>query len=231
MAAQAQPTTGSAPGVAPGLAVTLIAPAARGGDDLAELLEQSGIPVPEVLRTSAELGGDEPAGGAPAVVVVLCDPHDGDREIRAIVEHRPQTRPVVVSETSAPAVIRRGVNSGAAGFVLLDEVATALVPTVRAVAAGQLVIPFARRRESIPETLTTREKQILSLVVMGLRNREIATKLYVAESTVKSHLSSAFAKLGVGSRNEATALILDSRAGVGMGILTIPSQSIGGSAP
>jgi DNA-binding NarL/FixJ family response regulator len=228
--AQAQPTTGSPLAAAPGVAVTLIAPKLRGGLDLAELLEAADIPVPELLDAPAELSRAEPSTGVPGVVVVLCDPHDGDQEIRQIVEHRPQARPVVVSENSAPAVIRRGVNSGAAGFVRLDEVEAALVPTVRAVAAGQLVIPFARRKESIPETLTTREKQILSLVVMGLRNREIATKLFVAESTVKSHLSSAFSKLGVGSRNEATALILDPRAGVGMGILTIPSHSAGGSA-
>jgi DNA-binding NarL/FixJ family response regulator len=226
--AQAQPTS-EPPLSATATAVTLIAPRAGGAPGLAELLEAAGIPVLEILSSPAELREGPPAAGEPGIVVVLCDPHDGDQEIRQIVEHRPQARPVVVSETSAPAVIRRGVNSGAAGFVRLDEVATTLVPTVHAVAAGQLVIPFARRRESIPETLTTREKQILSLVVMGLRNREIATKLYVAESTVKSHLSSAFSKLGVGSRNEATALILDPRAGLGMGILTIPSQTVGGS--
>jgi DNA-binding NarL/FixJ family response regulator len=225
--AQAQPTTEPPLAGPAGLAVTLIAPEMRGGPDLGELLEAAGIPVPEVLTAPGQLSRDAPAARAPGIVVVLCDPHDGDQEIRQIVEYRPQARPVVVSETSAPAVIRRGVNSGAAGFVRLDEATTALVPTVRAVAAGQLVIPFGRRKESIPETLTTREKQILSLVVMGLRNREIAAKLYVAESTVKSHLSSAFSKLGVGSRNEATALILDPRAGVGMGILTIPT--VGGS--
>lgn len=210
------------------LAVTLIAPAAAVAPDLAELLVAADVPIVERLTTPAELG-DVPDGDQPGIVVVICDEHDGDQEVRQVVERCPRARTVAVSETSAPAVVRRAINSGAAGFVRLDEARTTLVPTVRAVAAGQLVIPFARRRESIPETLTTREKQILSLVVMGLRNREIASKLYVAESTVKSHLSSAFGKLGVGSRNEATALILDPRAGVGMGILTIPSQSVRGS--
>jgi DNA-binding NarL/FixJ family response regulator len=59
---------------------------------------------------------------------------------------------------------------------------------------------------------------------MGMTNAEIAAKLFLAESTVKSHLSSAFAKLGVASRSEAAAVILDSRTGVGLGILTIPSN-------
>lgn len=211
------------------LAVTLIAPAVAGAPDLAELLGAAEIPVLERLSAATEIRTASAGDGSPRIVVMLCDTRDGDREIRHVVERRPLARTVVVSETSAPAAIRRGVNSGAAGFVRLDEADATLVPTIRAVAAGQLVIPFARRKEAIPETLTTREKQILALVVMGLRNREIASKLYVAESTVKSHLSSAFSKLGVTSRNEATALILDPHAGFGMGILTIRGQNVKGS--
>jgi DNA-binding NarL/FixJ family response regulator len=66
--------------------------------------------------------------------------------------------------------------------------------------------------------LTSREKQILTLVVAGLTNSQIASELFLAESTVKSHLSSAFAKLGVSSRSEAVAVILDPERGPGLGI-------------
>ena len=66
--------------------------------------------------------------------------------------------------------------------------------------------------------LTNREKQILGLVVGGLTNAQIARELYLAESTVKSHLSSAFMKLGVSSRNEAVAVILDPVRGSTLGI-------------
>jgi DNA-binding NarL/FixJ family response regulator len=69
--------------------------------------------------------------------------------------------------------------------------------------------------------LSPREKQVLSMVVLGFTNREIANKLYLAESTIKSHLSSAFEKLGVRSRSDAVALILDSKNGLGTGILSI----------
>ena len=59
------------------------------------------------------------------------------------------------------------------------------------------------------------------MVVMGFANREIAGKLFITEATVKSHLSSAFQKLGVRSRTAAAALILDSDGGLGTGILAI----------
>ena len=73
--------------------------------------------------------------------------------------------------------------------------------------------------------LSAREKQILGLVVMGLMNSEIAARLFLAESTVKSHLSSAFRKLGVRSRTEASELILDPERGLGTGILAISEEN------
>jgi DNA-binding NarL/FixJ family response regulator len=59
------------------------------------------------------------------------------------------------------------------------------------------------------------------MVVLGFSNGEIARKLHLAETTVKSHLSSTFRKLGVRSRSEAAALVLDGQSGLGLGVLTI----------
>lgn len=115
---------------------------------------------------------------------------------------------------------RRALAAGAAG-VVFDKHLGALAVTVAAVAAGQVVIPGSLRAAIAKPVLTTREKQILALVVMGFSNREIADQLFVAESTVKSHLFSAFRRLGVRTRKEAAALILDSQQGLGQGILTI----------
>jgi DNA-binding NarL/FixJ family response regulator len=59
------------------------------------------------------------------------------------------------------------------------------------------------------------------MLVRGFTNAEIAARLYLAESTVKSHLSSAYTKLGVRSRRDAATMILDPGQGLGPGILAI----------
>ena len=62
------------------------------------------------------------------------------------------------------------------------------------------------------------------MVVLDFSNAEIAAKLYVSESSVKGHLTSAFTKLGVTSRSAAAELILDSESGLGPGILRISPE-------
>jgi len=114
--------------------------------------------------------------------------------------------------------VRRALELGVDGVVLVDQVEAALSAVVEAVCAGQVSVPSERRREVRTMALTNREKQILGLVVGGLTNAQIARELYLAESTVKSHLSSAFMKLGVSSRNEAVAVILDPVRGSTLGI-------------
>ncbi len=95
-----------------------------------------------------------------------------------------------------------------------------------AVAAGQVCVPRNHWRQIEAPALSSREKQILGLVVMGYMNSQIAEQLFLAESTVKSHLSSAFAKLGVRSRHEAVSLIVDPERGLSMGILGLGGEPI-----
>jgi DNA-binding NarL/FixJ family response regulator len=122
--------------------------------------------------------------------------------------------------------VRAALAAGAAGVVTEDGLERALVPSLHATIAGQVCVPRSQWRQIEPPALSAREKQVLGLVVMGYMNGQIAEQLFLAESTVKSHLSSAFGKLGVRSRNEAVELILDPERGLGMGILGLSGERL-----
>jgi DNA-binding NarL/FixJ family response regulator len=110
------------------------------------------------------------------------------------------------------------------GTVLAAEAEWALRPTLAAVAVGQCVVPKAVRQVVDRPPLSPRERQILAMIVLDFSNAEIARKLFVTESNVKNHLSSAFQKLGVKSRSAAAELILDRDSGLGPGILRISPE-------
>jgi DNA-binding NarL/FixJ family response regulator len=110
------------------------------------------------------------------------------------------------------------------GAVLTGDIEHTLLPTLAAVAAGQCVVPRAIRQIVDRPPLSPRERQILAMVVLDFSNAEIARKLFVSESNVKNHLSSAFQKLGVKSRSAAAELILDRESGLGPGILRISPE-------
>ena len=152
----------------------------------------------------------------PGRTVVVCD---ALHLTRGAARRHPGLAVAVVAEADGNEA-RRALAAGAAGIVFAEDL-TALAATVAAVAVGQLAIPSSLRTAVTKPALTTREKQIMALVVIGFSNREIADQLFIAESTVKSHLFSAFRRLGVRTRKEATALVLDGQQGLGRGILTI----------
>lgn len=144
-------------------------------------------------------------------------------EVRELQKTRPGLLIVLVITETRGVDVRRALQAGTRAVVNEDSIEGALLPSIEAALVGQITIPSAAGAKAAPRLLTTREKQILGLVVMGMTNAAIASQLYLAESTVKSHLSSAFAKLGVSSRAEATNVILDPSA-AGLGILTIPTR-------
>jgi len=141
-------------------------------------------------------------------------------EIRRLHEEQPGVRIVAVVTGEDPRTWHRMLDAGADGVVPEARLEELLAATVTAACAGLVTLPRDERRAYSP-ALSTREKQVLGLVVLGLANGEIARKLHVAETTVKSHISSIFRKLGVRSRSEAAARVLDARSGLGLGILSI----------
>jgi len=118
------------------------------------------------------------------------------------------------------------LRAGASGFLLKDAPAAELVHAVRVVAGGEallapsitrrLIEDFARRpapdRAAPPSlsALTARETEVLALIAQGLSNQEIAATLFVAEQTIKTHVSRILTKLGLRDRAQAVVVAYES---------------------
>jgi len=157
---------------------------------------------------------DELVEAAGADVIV----HAGPEPVDA---HDTEARVIEVLPRTSARGLRRLLVAGATGIVWEDDTDVCLASAVRAVFAGQLVLPAEAATLVAKPSLSAREKQVLGLVVIGFSNADIARKLHLAETTVKSHLTSSFRKLGVRTRSEATMRILDPQTGLGLGILAV----------
>lgn len=186
------------------------------------LLGRSSLPVVASAGSPTELLARMNGNPPDAVVLAWERLTAGEADcVTAVRERLPAAGIVGTSAHATVRAIRDTLAGGADGFVMECELEACLAPTVRAVCSGQLVVPRTLRDQVAGPVLSAREKQVLGMVVMGFTNGEIAGKLHLAESTVKSHLSSIFGKLGARSRNEAAALVLDPEQGLGVGILAI----------
>lgn len=219
MAVHTLPAQNLSPERSQGHKVRLVSLAPGDARRVLELLQAGGVAVTQVAHSADDLDETQ------SIVVAVCRASLPVKPLRELIQRCCDAPVVIVSSPSDSSAVRLAVDAGAAGVVTLETAARTLIPSLDAVAAGQLAVPLSSRLELQPPTLTTREKQVLALVVMGLANGQIAAKLYLAESTVKSHLSSAFRKLGVRSRNQAVAVILDLESRAGLGILTIPTEN------
>jgi DNA-binding NarL/FixJ family response regulator len=184
-------------------------------------LEQDGLDVVLSAGVPDALAAAPGIGGAIDVAVVALSELPPAAAARAFRLVDPELPLVVVCPPDGWSGLRRVLERGADGVVPSKEIESRLACTVRAVCAGHAAVPRPERPTIDVETLSPREKQVLGMVVMGFSNGEIARSLHLAESTIKSHLSCAFAKLKVGSRKDAAALILDPHDGLGPGILAI----------
>ena len=134
------------------------------------------------------------------------------------------TRVLVLTTFDLDEVVFEAIRAGASGFLLKTSPAEELVRAVRVVAAGdallspsitrRLVEEFARRPAATEprglDDLTPRELDVLRLIARGFSNAEIATGLFVEASTVKSHVASVLAKLGLRDRVQAVVAAYES---------------------
>jgi DNA-binding NarL/FixJ family response regulator len=162
--------------------------------------------------------------GADVVLMDLRMPRlDGVAATHRIRTDHPATQVVVLTTYAEDADILAALGAGALGYLTKDAGRAQIAQAIRAAAAGQAVLdPAVQRRllaaaasgpapapvsgtptGTAPDGLTPREVDVLRLIAGGLSNREIASRLYLSEATVKSHINRLFAKTGVRDRAQA----------------------------
>lgn len=156
---------------------------------------------------------------------------DGVEATRQLIaehgEHAP--RVLILTTFDLDELVHAALRAGASGFLLKDAPPDDLFRAVRSVAAGEALIApsvtrrlldhFARADTSTPSAaaaeavglLTDREREVLQLIARGLSNQEIGAAMFVAETTVKTHVGRIFMKLGARDRVQAAVVAYDAR--------------------
>jgi DNA-binding NarL/FixJ family response regulator len=140
---------------------------------------------------------------------------DGPAAIQAIRKRDPGARLIVLTTYDGDSDVARAVQAGACGYLLKGTFRDATLLAIREAAAGRsLITPeLAGRAATAPTaTLTAREIEVLSLLAKGYSNKEVGAALFVAEGTVRVHVSHIFEKLDVSDRT--TAVLLAIRQGL-----------------
>ncbi|MGQ9893132.1 MAG: response regulator transcription factor [Roseiflexus sp.] len=184
-----------------------------------------------VTETNIEIVGERVSLTTPASIpagtdVILAADESVLTEADRALGEEPHYAVLLLSDDERQAEVLRRLLLTAWGMLSRDAGAAELSAAIQAVAQGLIVISsdLAPRllhhrplsvAEPVGEPLTARERDVLELVSQGLSNKQIAQKLQISEHTVKFHLSSLFAKLGVSSRTEAV------NRGARQGIITL----------
>lgn len=152
------------------------------------------------------------------VLVSAFEPFGLSSDIRMLRTQLGDIALVIVATGTLGGGARKLVLSQADGLLQAAEIEAALVATINCVLANQLCVPAELREHLAQPVFSYREKQVLELVLGGLTNGEIAARLFLSESTIKSHLASSFRKLGVSSRAEAARRVLDPDSGLDLNL-------------
>jgi DNA-binding NarL/FixJ family response regulator len=145
---------------------------------------------------------------------------DGLEATRRIIAANQSARILILTTFDLDEYVYEALSSGASGFVLKDDPPEQLIAAVRTIAAGDaLLSPSVTKRvikqfTRIPrpsppkeiDELTAREQEILRLIASGLSNAEIGERLYIGETTVKTHVTHVLQKLGLRDRVQAVVL-------------------------
>jgi two-component system, NarL family, nitrate/nitrite response regulator NarL len=179
--------------------ISVVAEAANRAEALAAAARES----PDIILLDLDLGDES---GSELLPELIANGHAG--------------RVILLTGLRDPEAHRQAVRMGAVGLVLKEHAMETVLKAIEKVYAGEAwldrtMIATILRERTRPEaangrgveaikiaTLTEREREVISLIGEGLKNREIAERMYISEATVRHHLTSIFNKLGVADRLE-----------------------------
>ena len=129
---------------------------------------------------------------------------DGLEATKMLTEKVPDSAVLIFTAYSERSLLSRGLESGAKGYILKEAPHATLLRAIEKVASGEGYVDPAL----MPAFLTGREREILQLLADGMSNADVATKLFISQETVKSHVRHILAKLEADTRTHAVAIAL-----------------------
>jgi two-component system, NarL family, response regulator DevR len=187
-----------------------------GAEDDLELVGEAGT----VAEALARVPRQEPQV---AVLDVRMPDGNGVELCRELRSRMPELRCLMLTSFDDHQALMDAIMAGASGFVLKGVVGEELVGAIRTVGSGrsllskqktQAMLDWLRKQQEQADPLrelTDREREVFELVGQGMTNREIASRMYLAEKTVKNHVSQILAKLSMRHRSEAAVLATELR--------------------
>ena len=138
---------------------------------------------------------------------------DGIEATEEIMRRVPDSKVLIFTAYSERALLQRGLESGARGYILKEASHETLLKAIEKVAAGEtyvdpsLMSALTQAREG-SDVLTAREREILQLLAEGMSNGDVAGQLFISQETVKSHVRHILTKLEADTRTQAVAIAL-----------------------
>ena len=138
---------------------------------------------------------------------------DGLEATREILKVAPDTAVLIFTAFSERSLLARGLDSGAKGYILKEAPHDTLLRAIERLAVGESYIdpalmPAFLSGKDQTDMLTAREREILQLLADGMSNADVASKLFISQETVKSHVRHILAKLEADTRTHAVAIAL-----------------------
>jgi DNA-binding NarL/FixJ family response regulator len=138
---------------------------------------------------------------------------DGLEATKLMTERFPGVAVLIFTAYSERSLLSRGLESGARGYILKEAPHATLLRAIEKVSTGEgyvdpALMPAFLMGKDKDDMLTTREREILQLLADGMSNADVATKLFISQETVKSHVRHILAKLEADTRTHAVAIAL-----------------------